>query len=207
MRQLLLKHTRPGDLVFDACGCTGVLSAVAIEHDRRLGLRRVERGELSAGHGPHCPSVRPRVCIDARGRVSGSFPFPGTFINACAAGTSQLAAPLKDFCYQNNARHQVCIAADVAFFLFHSQARLSGQVFGVMGPPSRARRLAKKAVIRPECGRKSTTSWTNFSRVDSKHASDGEQRPAVGVLRVERGELSAWRGPDSARSHVVLAVG
>ncbi|MDQ3439074.1 MAG: site-specific DNA-methyltransferase, partial [Planctomycetota bacterium] len=35
MRHLLLKHTRPGELVFEACGCAGVMSSVAIEHGRR----------------------------------------------------------------------------------------------------------------------------------------------------------------------------
>jgi DNA modification methylase len=29
------KHTRPGDLVFDACGCTGVMSVAAINGGRR----------------------------------------------------------------------------------------------------------------------------------------------------------------------------
>ncbi len=34
MRHLVRKHTSPGNLVFDACGCTGVLSEVAIELKR-----------------------------------------------------------------------------------------------------------------------------------------------------------------------------
>lgn len=67
MRHLLLKHTRPGDLVFDACGCTGVLSAVAIEHGRRwvyaesnaenywLGVDRIARA--AAGTSTSMPAA------------------------------------------------------------------------------------------------------------------------------------------------------
>lgn len=35
MKRLLFKHSRAGDLVFDACGCTGSMSKVAINHGRR----------------------------------------------------------------------------------------------------------------------------------------------------------------------------
>ena len=35
MEFLVNKHTRPGDLVFDACGCTGVMSVAAINCGRR----------------------------------------------------------------------------------------------------------------------------------------------------------------------------
>lgn len=53
MKHLIHKHTRPGDLIFDACGCSGVLSAAAIDCGRRwvyaesnaanydLGVRRI----------------------------------------------------------------------------------------------------------------------------------------------------------------------
>ena len=33
--RLLLKHSRPGDVVFDACGCTAPMSVAAIMHRRR----------------------------------------------------------------------------------------------------------------------------------------------------------------------------
>src|SRR5690242_9437140 len=45
-----------------------------------LGLRRVERRELSAGCGPHLPSGRAHVSFHAGGRArAGRVPFVGSF--------------------------------------------------------------------------------------------------------------------------------
>jgi DNA modification methylase len=48
---LLRKHSRPGDLVFDACGCTGAMSLAAINTDRRWVYAESNRENFGIGSG------------------------------------------------------------------------------------------------------------------------------------------------------------